>query len=39
LPERFFVKAKEGRKRIAGKIGFIHPQAVTGVLIELAQKV
>ncbi|MBT4511472.1 MAG: methylmalonyl-CoA epimerase [Chloroflexi bacterium] len=30
---------KEGRKGLAGKIGFIHPKSVNGVLIELAQKV
>lgn len=30
---------KKGRKGLAGKIGFIHPKSVNGVLIELAQKV
>ena len=30
---------KVGRKGLAGKIGFIHPRAAKGVLIELAQKV
>ncbi|NQT72215.1 MAG: methylmalonyl-CoA epimerase [Chloroflexi bacterium] len=30
---------KQGRKGLAGKIGFIHPKSVNGVLIELAQKV
>jgi len=29
---------KKGRKGLAGKIGFIHPRSVKGVLIELAQK-
>ena len=29
---------KQGRKGLAGKIGFIHPKSVNGVLIELAQK-
>ena len=29
---------KKGRKGLAGKIGFIHPKSVNGVLIELAQK-
>lgn len=28
---------KKGRKGLAGKVGFIHPRAVKGVLIELAQ--
>ena len=30
---------KQGRQGLAGKIGFIHPKATKGVLIELAQKV
>ena len=30
---------KQGRKGLAGKIGFIHPKSVCGVLTELAQKV
>ena len=30
---------KQGRKGLAGKIGFIHPKSVHGVLMELAQKV
>ncbi len=30
---------KQGRKGLAGKIGFIHPKSTKGVLIELAQKV
>jgi methylmalonyl-CoA epimerase len=30
---------KEGRKGLAGKIGFLHPSATKGMLIELAQKV
>lgn len=30
---------KQGRKGLAGKIGFIHPKSTNGVLIELAQKV
>lgn len=30
---------KQGRNGLAGKIGFIHPKSVNGVLIELAQKV
>lgn len=30
---------KKGRKGLAGKIGFIHPKSVSGVLTELAQKV
>ena len=29
---------KQGRKGLAGKIGFIHPKSTRGVLIELAQK-
>ena len=29
---------KQGRKGLAGKIGFIHPKSVSGVLTELAQK-
>ncbi len=28
---------KKGRDGLAGKVGFIHPKAVSGVLIELAQ--
>lgn len=30
---------RQGRKGLAGKIGFIHPKSTKGVLIELAQKV
>ena len=30
---------KAGRKGLAGKVGFIHPRAAAGVLIELAEKV
>lgn len=30
---------KKGRKGLAGKVGFIHPKATKGVLVELAQKV
>jgi len=30
---------KKGRKGLAGKIGFLHPAAAKGVLVELAQKV
>ncbi len=30
---------KVGRKGLAGKVGFIHPRAAKGVIIELAQKV
>ena len=30
---------KQGRKGMAGKIGFLHPRSTQGVLIELAQKV
>ena len=30
---------KRGRKGLAGRIGFLHPRAAKGVLIELAQKV
>lgn len=30
---------KQGRKGLAGKIGFIHPRSANGVLVELAQKV
>ena len=30
---------KQGRKGLAGKIGFLHPRSTNGVLIELAQKV
>jgi len=29
---------KQGRKGLAGKIGFLHPRSTNGVLIELAQK-
>ncbi|MFO8101075.1 MAG: methylmalonyl-CoA epimerase [Dehalococcoidia bacterium] len=30
---------KQGRKGLAGKIGFVHPKSLHGILIELAQKV
>ena len=30
---------KEGRRGLAGRVGFLHPRATKGVLIELAQKV
>jgi lactoylglutathione lyase/methylmalonyl-CoA/ethylmalonyl-CoA epimerase len=30
---------KKGRPGLAGKVGFIHPKSMKGVLIELAQKV
>ncbi len=30
---------KQGRSGLAGKIGFVHPKSVHGVLLELAQKV
>lgn len=30
---------KKGRNGLAGKIGFLHPKSVNGVLLELAQKV
>lgn len=30
---------KKGRKGLAGRIGFLHPSAARGVLVELAQKV
>ncbi len=30
---------KQGRKGLAGMIGFVHPKSTKGVLIELAQKV
>jgi len=30
---------KQGRKGLAGKIGFLHPKSVNGTLIELAQKI
>ena len=30
---------KQGRKGLAGKVGFLHPRSTQGVLIELAQKV
>lgn len=30
---------KQGRSGLAGRVGFIHPKATKGVLIELAQKV
>ena len=29
---------KQGRKGLAGKIGFLHPRSANGVLVELAQK-
>jgi methylmalonyl-CoA/ethylmalonyl-CoA epimerase len=29
---------KQGRKGLAGKIGFLHPRSTRGVLVELAQK-
>lgn len=29
---------KQGRSGLAGKVGFIHPKATKGVLIELAQE-
>ena len=29
---------KQGRKGLAGKIGFLHPRSTKGVLVELAQK-
>ncbi len=29
---------KQGRPGLAGKVGFIHPKATKGVLIELAQR-
>jgi methylmalonyl-CoA/ethylmalonyl-CoA epimerase len=29
---------KKGRKGLAGKVGFIHPKSVKGVLVELAQE-
>lgn len=29
---------KQGRKGLAGKIGFVHPRSTKGVLVELAQK-
>ncbi|MEE8471276.1 MAG: methylmalonyl-CoA epimerase [Dehalococcoidia bacterium] len=29
---------KQGRKGLAGKIGFVHPRSANGVLVELAQK-
>ena len=29
---------KQGRPGLAGKIGFLHPRSMKGVLIELAQK-
>jgi methylmalonyl-CoA/ethylmalonyl-CoA epimerase len=28
---------KEGREGVAGKIGFLHPKSVNGVLVELVQ--
>jgi methylmalonyl-CoA/ethylmalonyl-CoA epimerase len=28
---------KEGREGVAGRIGFLHPKSVTGVLVELLQ--
>jgi lactoylglutathione lyase/methylmalonyl-CoA/ethylmalonyl-CoA epimerase len=30
---------KQGRGGLAGKVGFLHPKAAKGVLIELAQKI
>ncbi|MEW6034881.1 MAG: methylmalonyl-CoA epimerase [Chloroflexota bacterium] len=30
---------KVGRKGLAGKVGFIHPKSVKGVLVELAQRI
>ena len=30
---------KQGRKGLAGKIGFLHPKSVHGILLELCQKV
>ncbi len=30
---------KQGRKGLAGKIGFLHPKSTRGVLVELAQKI
>jgi len=30
---------KQGRRGLAGKVGFLHPRAAKGVLIELAEKV
>ena len=30
---------KQGRKGLAGMVGFIHPRSTKGVLVELAQKV
>ena len=30
---------KQGRPGLAGKVGFLHPKATMGILIELAQKV
>lgn len=30
---------KQGRAGLAGKIGFLHPRSLKGVLVELAQKV
>ncbi len=30
---------KQGRRGLAGRIGFLHPKSAKGVLIELAQKV
>jgi methylmalonyl-CoA/ethylmalonyl-CoA epimerase len=30
---------KQGRKGMAGRIGFLHPRSTQGVLVELAQKV
>ncbi|MBI2858190.1 MAG: methylmalonyl-CoA epimerase [Chloroflexi bacterium] len=29
---------KKGRKGLAGKVGFIHPKSVRGVLVELAER-
>lgn len=30
---------KQGRRGLAGRVGFLHPKATKGILIELAQKV
>lgn len=30
---------KQGRPGLAGKIGFLHPRSMKGVLVELAQKI
>ena len=40
LAERGFeLIDKVGRKGLAGRVGFLHPRAAKGVVIELAQKV